>query len=140
MFFGMYAPVPHITVGSKEIARSVKGALAPLPEGAIDPAFTLAKDVLCAADKALEENRIVAERRCRFLSGFCNLGLEFAFAFDDSHAAPASAERSLYDQWETDLFRNLAGDFCVCDWLFGAWNHRHPGPLCQAPGSRLIAQ
>ena len=46
MLFGMYAPVPHVTVGSKEITRSVKGALDPLPAGEIDPAFTLAKDVL----------------------------------------------------------------------------------------------
>ena len=51
MLFGMYAPVPHVTVGSKEITRSVKGALSPLPDGEIDPAFTLAKDVLCAADE-----------------------------------------------------------------------------------------
>ena len=49
MLFGLYAPSPHITVGSKEITRSVKGALSPLPDGEVDPAFTLARDVLSGA-------------------------------------------------------------------------------------------
>ena len=62
MLFGMYAPVPHVTVGSKEITRSVKGALDPLPAGEIDPAFTLAKDVLCAADQAGFDLCLYAER------------------------------------------------------------------------------
>ena len=62
MLFGMYAPVPHVTVGSKEITRSVKGALAPLPAGEIDPAFTLAKDVLCAADESGFDLCLYAER------------------------------------------------------------------------------
>jgi len=62
MLFGMYAPVPHVTVGSKEITRSVKGALDPLPAGEIDPAFTLAKDVLCAADAAGFDLCLYAER------------------------------------------------------------------------------
>ena len=62
MLFGMYAPVPHVTVGSKEITRSVKGALKPLPDGEIDPAFTLAKDVLCAADELDFDLCLYAER------------------------------------------------------------------------------
>jgi FMNH2-dependent dimethyl sulfone monooxygenase len=62
MLFGLYAPSPHITVGSKEITRSVKGALSPLPDGEIDPAFTLAKDVLCAADAAGFDLCLYAER------------------------------------------------------------------------------
>ena len=62
MLFGMYAPVPHVTVGSKEITRSVKGALKPLPGGEIDPAFTLAKDVLCAADESDFDLCLYAER------------------------------------------------------------------------------
>jgi FMNH2-dependent dimethyl sulfone monooxygenase len=62
MLFGLYAPVPHVTVGSKEITRSVKGALAPLPAGEVDPAFALAKDVLCAADAAGFELCLYAER------------------------------------------------------------------------------
>ena len=62
MLFGMYAPVPHVTVGSKEITRSVAGALKPLPVGEIDPAFTLAKDVLCAADNSGFDLVLYAER------------------------------------------------------------------------------
>ena len=62
MQFGMYAPVPHVTVGSKEITRSVKGALAPLAGGEIDPAFQLAKDVLCAADRSGFDLVLYAER------------------------------------------------------------------------------
>lgn len=62
MLFGMYAPVPHVTVGSKEITRSVQGALGPLPAGEIDPAFILAKDVLCAADESGFDLCLYAER------------------------------------------------------------------------------
>ena len=62
MLFGMYAPVPHVTVGSKEISRSVSGALGPLPPGEVDPAFTLAKDVLCAADESGFDLVLYAER------------------------------------------------------------------------------
>jgi len=62
MQFGMYAPVPHVTVGSKEITRSVKGALAPLPDGEVDPAFRLAKDVLCEADASGFDLVLYAER------------------------------------------------------------------------------
>ena len=62
MLFGMYAPVPHVTVGSKEISRSVRGALDPLPAGEIDPAFTLAKDVLVAADESGFDLCLYAER------------------------------------------------------------------------------
>ena len=62
MQFGMYAPVPHVTVGSTEITRSVKGALAPLAAGEIDPAFQLAKDVLCEADRSGFDLVLYAER------------------------------------------------------------------------------
>ncbi len=62
MLFGMYAPVPHVTVGSKEISSSVRGALGPLPAGEIDPAFTLAKDVLIAADELGFDLCLYAER------------------------------------------------------------------------------
>jgi FMNH2-dependent dimethyl sulfone monooxygenase len=62
MLFGMYAPVPHVTVGSKEITRSVKGGLSPLPAGEIDPAFQLSKDVLCEADAAGFDLCLYAER------------------------------------------------------------------------------
>ena len=50
MQFGLYAPLPHVTVGSSAIARSVAGSLLPLPGGALDPAYDLAKDVLLEAD------------------------------------------------------------------------------------------
>ena len=62
MQFGMYAPVPHVTVGSKEMSRSVRGAHAPLPAGEIDPGFTLAKDVLIAADESGFDLCLYAER------------------------------------------------------------------------------
>jgi dimethylsulfone monooxygenase len=62
MQFGLYAPVPHVTVGSKEITRSVAGALSPLPAGEVDPAFRLSKDLLCAADDAGFDLVLYAER------------------------------------------------------------------------------
>lgn len=62
MQFGLYAPVPHVTVGSKAIEQSVAGALKPLPAAAVDPAFTLAKDILCAADRAGFDIILFAER------------------------------------------------------------------------------
>jgi hypothetical protein len=49
MQFGLYAPVPHVTAGSKEIEQSIAGALSPLPPSEVDPAFALAREVLCAA-------------------------------------------------------------------------------------------
>jgi FMNH2-dependent dimethyl sulfone monooxygenase len=58
----MYAPVPHVTVGSPEIMRSVMNGLSPLLEGEIDPAFALAKDVLCEADRAGFDLVLYAER------------------------------------------------------------------------------
>jgi len=62
MQFGLYAPVPHVTVGSKPIEQSVAGALAPLPPGKVDPAFGLAKEILCAADRAGFDIILFAER------------------------------------------------------------------------------
>ncbi len=62
MQFGLYAPVPHVTVGSKAIEQSVAGAQKPLPPGAVDPAFDLAKEILCAADRAGFDIILFAER------------------------------------------------------------------------------
>ncbi len=62
MQFGIYAPVPHVTVGSKDIAASVAGAQAPLARGVADPAFTLAKDVLLEAEHAGFDIILFAER------------------------------------------------------------------------------
>ena len=60
--FGLYVPQPNITVGSREIVRSVAGALLPLAEHEVDPAFQLSKDVLCAADAAGFDIILYAER------------------------------------------------------------------------------
>ena len=60
--FGLYAPQPHITVGSREIVRSIAGSLAPLPSHTIDPAFELGRSVLCAADAAGFDIILFAER------------------------------------------------------------------------------
>ena len=62
MQFGLYCPEPTITVGSKEIVRSVAGALQPLPDGETDPAWLLSKDILCAADAAGFDIILFAER------------------------------------------------------------------------------
>jgi FMNH2-dependent dimethyl sulfone monooxygenase len=62
MQFGLYAPVPHVTVGSKAIEQSVAGACSPLPPGKVDPAFELAKEILCAADRAGFDIILFAER------------------------------------------------------------------------------
>jgi FMNH2-dependent dimethyl sulfone monooxygenase len=62
MQFGLYAPVPHVTVGSKAIEQSVAGALKPLPPAKVDPAFDLAKELLCAADRSGFDIVLFAER------------------------------------------------------------------------------
>jgi dimethylsulfone monooxygenase len=62
MQFGLYAPVPHVTVGSHAIEQSVAGALKPLPVGKVDAAFDLAKEILCAADRAGFDIILFAER------------------------------------------------------------------------------
>ena len=62
MQFGLYAPLPHVSVGSSEITRSVAGALEPLAAGTVDPAFALAKEVLCAADESGFDLVLFAER------------------------------------------------------------------------------
>ena len=91
MLFGMYAPVPHVTVGSKEISRSVRGALDPLPAGEIDPAFTLAKDVLCGRRvrlRPLPLRRAASRRRFRGLDPGC--GHQFLDQQHPGHASRAS--------------------------------------------------
>ncbi len=62
MQFGLYAPVPHVTVGSPQMARSIAGAAAPLPDGGVDPGFELARDVLTQADRSGFEIILFAER------------------------------------------------------------------------------
>lgn len=62
MQFGLYAPVPHVTVGSDDMTRSIRGALGPLEPGAVDPQFTLAKRTVLAADEAGFDIVLFAER------------------------------------------------------------------------------
>ena len=62
MQFGLYAPVPHVTVGSPEILRSVAGGQAPLAQGVVDPAWQLAKDVLLEAERQGFDIILFAER------------------------------------------------------------------------------
>jgi len=60
--FGMFAPVPHVTVGSPAMMRAVAGAATPLPGGAIDPAYGLARGALATADRAGFDLVLFAER------------------------------------------------------------------------------
>ena len=62
MRFGLYAPVPHVTVGSAAMARSVAAAMSPLASGEIDEGFRLARDTLMEADKAGFDLVLYAER------------------------------------------------------------------------------
>lgn len=59
---GMYAPVPHVTLKSEAIAESIRLADVPLQDGMVDPAFTLTKDVLTAADQNGFDIVLFAER------------------------------------------------------------------------------
>jgi FMNH2-dependent dimethyl sulfone monooxygenase len=62
MLFGLYAPVPHVTVGSPEIARSTRDAAGPLRDGVLDQQYLLSRDVLLAADRAGFDIILFAER------------------------------------------------------------------------------
>lgn len=62
MQFGLYAPVPHVTVGSEEIVQSIAGALDPMPDGVIDPQMAIAKSTVLAADAAGFDIVLFAER------------------------------------------------------------------------------
>ncbi len=62
MQFGLYAPVPHVTIGSKEIQQATAHGHLPLPDGETDQQFQLSKKVLCAADEAGFDIILFAER------------------------------------------------------------------------------
>lgn len=62
MQFGLYAPIPMVTVGSAESARAVEEALGPLPAGRRDAQFDLATDVLLEADHCGFDLALFAER------------------------------------------------------------------------------
>ena len=50
MKFGIYAPIPMATVGSREIAQSAAQAQYPLPDGLRDVQYEYGSDLLIAAD------------------------------------------------------------------------------------------
>lgn len=60
--FGMFAPVPHVTVGSPAMTKAAAAADRPLAAGELDPAFVLARDVLMAADRSGFDLVLFAER------------------------------------------------------------------------------
>jgi FMNH2-dependent dimethyl sulfone monooxygenase len=62
MQFGLYAPIPMVTVGSAETAQAVSEALLPPPAGRRDAQFDLGLDLLLAADAAGFELTLFAER------------------------------------------------------------------------------
>ncbi|MBX9738586.1 MAG: LLM class flavin-dependent oxidoreductase [Beijerinckiaceae bacterium] len=62
MLFGLYAPVPHVTVGSDLVRRSIEGALGGLPDGQVDAQMQVARDVLLLADEAGFDIALFAER------------------------------------------------------------------------------
>jgi FMNH2-dependent dimethyl sulfone monooxygenase len=62
MQFGLYAPIPMVTVGSPEIAQAVTEALHPLPDGRRDAQFDHSVELLTAADEAGFVLSLFAER------------------------------------------------------------------------------
>lgn len=62
MLFCLFGPVPHVTVGMREMADAVAASHLPLPDGATDPAWHIARDALIAADKAGFDVVLYAER------------------------------------------------------------------------------
>ena len=62
MQFGMFAPVPHVTVGSRAMAQAVAAAAKPLAPGATDGTTEIARSVLIAADRAGFDLVLFAER------------------------------------------------------------------------------
>ena len=63
---------------------------------------------MCRArcDVALQEHRVVAERRARLAPRFRQPFAEFRGVSHHAHAAPAAAERRLDDQRKADLPRD----------------------------------
>jgi FMNH2-dependent dimethyl sulfone monooxygenase len=62
MKFGIYAPIPMATVGSREIAQSAAQAQNPLPDGLRDVQYEYGSDLLIAADAAGFDLCLFAER------------------------------------------------------------------------------
>ena len=62
MQFGLYVTQPNALAGSPELAASRDNALGSLPDGAIDPQYALARDVLLEADRVGFDLILFAER------------------------------------------------------------------------------
>lgn len=62
MQFGIYAPIPMVTVGSPEVAQAVTEALQPLPAGRRDAQYDHGEALILAAEKAGFELCLYAER------------------------------------------------------------------------------
>jgi FMNH2-dependent dimethyl sulfone monooxygenase len=62
MQFGMFAPTPHITVGSAAMARSVAASARSLREGENDAAVDILRSTLTAADRVGFDVVLFAER------------------------------------------------------------------------------
>src|SRR5581483_6797452 len=112
MQFGLYAPVPHVTVGSHANEQSVAGALKPLPAGDVDPAFDLAKEILCAADRAGFDIILFAER---------HLGADFeAWILAAAVSSWTARIRTLVAKMATSLDRLTPGRTAIN--LVTGWN------------------
>ena len=62
MQFGLYVTQPNALAGSPELAASRGNAREPMPRGAVDPQFALARDVLLEADRVGFDLILCAER------------------------------------------------------------------------------
>jgi dimethylsulfone monooxygenase len=62
MQFGIYAPIPMVTIGSPEVAQAASEALQPLPAGRRDAQYDHGENVILAAEKAGFELCLFAER------------------------------------------------------------------------------
>lgn len=62
MQFGLYAPIPMVTVGSAQSAQAVREALAPLPDNRRDAQYDLTLDILLEADQCGFDLALFAER------------------------------------------------------------------------------
>ena len=97
-------------------------------------------DVPRAANIALEENSVVAERRARFGPRFLKARQQQLGALHDAHAAPAAAERGFHDQGIADFVRDALRVVLLRYRLFRARHDRQAGLLRQPPRRRLVAQ
>src|ERR1700749_1859657 len=62
MQFGLYAPIPNVALGSREIAQSIAEALQPLPSGQRDAQFDFCRDLIKTAEQSGFHLCLFAER------------------------------------------------------------------------------